>query len=159
LTYLNMKNGITDALIYFYAGGNSLTCIETLDPDYATANWTYANGNIDEGVTFAVNCSPVSINAEIIPLKFQLYNAYPNPFNPIATLRYDLPENSLVNITIYDMLGREVKTLINQTQDAGYKSVIWDATNDYGKPVSAGIYLYQIQAGEYNSTKKMVLLK
>jgi len=71
LTYLNMKNGITDALIYFYAGGNSLTCIETLDPDYATANWTYANGNIDEGVTFAVNCSPVSINAEIIPLKFR----------------------------------------------------------------------------------------
>jgi len=52
-----------------------------------------------------------------------------------------------------------VKTLINKTQDAGYKLVIWDATNDYGKPVSAGIYLYQIQAGEYISTKKMVLLK
>jgi len=69
------------------------------------------------------------------------------------------PENGDVNITIYDMLGREVKTLINQTQDAGYKSVIWDATNDYGKPVSAGIYLYQIQAGEYMQTKKMVLLK
>ncbi len=57
------------------------------------------------------------------------------------------------------MLGREVKTLINQTQDAGYKSVIWDATNNYGKPVSAGIYLYQIRTGEYISTKKMVLLK
>ena len=159
LTYLNMRNGITDALTIFNATNNSLTCIETLDPDYATANWTNANGNIDEGVTFAVDCSAVSINAEIIPLKFQLYNAYPNPFNPIATLRYDLPENSLVNITIYDMLGREVKTLVNQTQDAGYKSVIWDATNDYGKPVSAGMYLYQIQAGEYISTKKMVLLK
>ena len=57
------------------------------------------------------------------------------------------------------MLGREVKTLINQTQDAGYRSVIWNATNDYGKLVSAGIYLYQIQAGEYISTKKIVLLK
>jgi len=77
-----------------------------------------------------------------------LHNDYPNPFNPITTLRYDLPENSLVTITIYDMLG-----------DAGYKSVIWNATNDYDKPVSAGIYLYQIQAGEYISTKKMVLLK
>ena len=65
----------------------------------------------------------------------------------------------MINITIYDMLGREVKTLINQTQDAGYRSIIWDATNDYGKPVSAGIYLYQIQAGEYMQTKKMVLLK
>ena len=57
------------------------------------------------------------------------------------------------------MLGRQVKTLVNQTQDAGYKSVIWDATNDYGKSVSAGIYLCQIQAGKYISTKKMVLLK
>jgi len=57
------------------------------------------------------------------------------------------------------MLGKQVTTLINKTQDAGNKSVIWDATNDYGKPVSAGIYLYQIRAGEYISTKKIVLLK
>jgi len=88
-----------------------------------------------------------------------LHPNFPNPFNPVTTLRYDLPENSFVNITIYDMLGREVKTLVNTTQDAGYRSIIWDATNDYGKPVSAGIYLYQIQAGEYIRTKKMVLLK
>ena len=105
-------------------------------------------------------CLPAS-NDEIIQLhhSFYLDNNYPNPFNPVTTLRYDLSENSLVTITIYDMLGREVKTLINQTQDAGYKSIIWNATNDYGKPVSAGIYLYQIQAGDYISTKKMVLLK
>ena len=94
-----------------------------------------------------------------LPKKFLLNQNYPNPFNPITRLRYDLPDQTHVNITIYDMLGREVKTLINQTQDAGYKSVIWDATNNYGKPVSAGIYLYQIQAGEYMQTKKMVLLK
>ncbi|MDP7028353.1 MAG: T9SS type A sorting domain-containing protein, partial [Candidatus Marinimicrobia bacterium] len=94
-----------------------------------------------------------------VTVNYKLFPAFPNPFNPVTTLRYDLPENSLVNVTVYDMLGREVKTLINQTQDAGYRSVIWDATNDYGKPVSAGIYLYQIQAGEYISTKKMVLLK
>ena len=90
---------------------------------------------------------------------YNLTQNYPNPFNPITTFRYDLPDQTHVNITIYDMLGRQVKTLINQTQDSGYRSVIWDATNDYGKPVSAGIYLYQIQAGEYISTKKMVLLK
>ena len=93
------------------------------------------------------------------PVIFKLNNCYPNPFNPVTTLRYELPENGLVNITIYDMLGREVKTLVNQIQDAGYKSVIWDATNDYSKPVSAGIYLYQIQVGNYMETKKMVLLK
>jgi len=95
----------------------------------------------------------------LIADEFAIHQNYPNPFNPVTTLRYDLPENGHVNITIYDMLGREVKTLINQTQDAGYRSVIWNATNDYGKPVSAGIYLYQIQVGEYISTKKMVLLK
>jgi hypothetical protein len=97
-------------------------------------------------------------NAEL-PHGFSINSAYPNPFNPITTLRYDLPEQSLVNITIYDLLGREIRTLVNTTQDAGFKSVLWNATNDYGKPVSAGVYLYQIQAGEFVQTKKMVLLK
>tara|TARA_B100001765_G_scaffold81751_1_gene50047 strand:- start:215 stop:1228 length:1014 start_codon:yes stop_codon:yes gene_type:complete len=95
----------------------------------------------------------------LLPDEYALYQNYPNPFNPVTTIRYDLPENSLVHVIIYDMLGRHVTTLVNQTQDAGYKSIIWNATNDYGKPVSAGIYLYQIQAGEYMLTKKMVLLK
>ena len=95
----------------------------------------------------------------MLPISHKIFNNYPNPFNPVTTLRYDLPANGMVTIIIYDMLGREVKTLINQTQDAGYRSIIWDTTNDYGKPVSAGIYLYQIQAGEYIQTKKMVLLK
>ena len=110
--------------------------------------------------SFGIGCDAIlSISEELFPVSYTLNQNYPNPFNPVTTLRYDLPENSLVNITIYDMMGRQVKTLVNQAQDAGYKSVIWNATNDYGKPVSAGIYLYQIQAGEYISTKKMVLLK
>ena len=94
-----------------------------------------------------------------IPEVFALHQNYPNPFNPITILCYDLPEQSLVNIIIYDMLGRAVITLVNTTQNAGFKSVIWNATNDYGKPVSAGVYLYQIHAGEFVQTKKMVLLK
>jgi len=101
----------------------------------------------------------LSIDGDLMPVEFALHQNYPNPFNPVTTIRYDLPDNALVTITIYDMMGREVKTLVNQTQDAGYRSIVWDATNDYGKPVSAGIYLYQIQAGEYMQTKKMVLLK
>ena len=105
------------------------------------------------------NCEQVSIYDETLPITYNLYNAYPNPFNPITTLRYDLPEQATVKIIIYDMLGREVKTLVNTTQDAGFKLVIWDATNDYGKPVSAGVYLCQIRASDYVQTKKMVLLK
>ena len=102
----------------------------------------------------------VSVQSHVgIPKDFSLQNNYPNPFNPTTSLRYDLPENSMVNVTIYDMLGRQIKTLVNQDQIAGYKSVVWDATNDYGKPVSAGIYLYQIRVGNYIQTKKMVFLK
>ena len=72
---------------------------------------------------------------------------------------YDLPEDGLVNITIYDMMGRVVKTLVNSSQAAGHKSIQWNATNDKNEPVSAGLYLYTIQAEKYRQTKKMVLLK
>jgi hypothetical protein len=85
--------------------------------------------------------------------------SYPNPFNPVTTLRYHLTEDGLVKITIYDLLGREVKRLVNSEQTAGYKSIQWDATNDAGSPVSAGLYLYTIQVGEFRQTKKMVLMK
>ena len=94
-----------------------------------------------------------------IPTEFALHQNYPNPFNPVTSLRYDLPKKSLVNIAIYDMMGRKVKNLINHTENAGSRSVVWDATNSYGKPVSAGIYLYQMKAGRHTRTNKMVLLR
>jgi len=94
-----------------------------------------------------------------LPHAFNLYNNYPNPFNPVTTLRYDLPEDALVNITIYDIMGRIVKTLINSQQNAGFKSIQWNATNDAGSPLSAGLYLYKIQADNFVETRKMVLLK
>ncbi|MDP7529375.1 MAG: T9SS type A sorting domain-containing protein, partial [Candidatus Marinimicrobia bacterium] len=110
---------------------------------------------IDEGALEV----QLSIIDETLPITYNLYNAYPNPFNPKTTLQYDLPEDAMVNITIYDMMGRQVKTLVNGSQTAGYKFIQWNATNDEGKPVSAGLYLYTIQAGEFRQTKKMVLLK
>ena len=87
-----------------------------------------------------------------------IYN-YPNPFNSFTTLRYDLPEDSFVNVTVYDMLGNVVNNLVNTNQSSGYKSVRWDATNNQGESVSAGVYLYKIQAGNFVDTKKMILLK
>ena len=121
--------------------------------------FTVCDNSLCDTATVQITIHALSVDETSLPTKYAIHQNYPNPFNPVTSLRYDLPENSLVNITIYDMMGRDVKTLINQSQDAGFKSIIWDATNDYGKPVSAGIYLYQIQAGEYISTKKMVLLK
>jgi hypothetical protein len=95
----------------------------------------------------------------IIPITYTLHQNYPNPFNPITSLRYDLPEQAQVTLTIYDLMGREITQLVNTTQEAGYKSVQWNAIDMHGKPVSAGVYLYQIRAGEFVQTRKMVLLK
>jgi len=106
-----------------------------------------------------ISASTLGNENEINPTVFKLYQNHPNPFNPITSLRYDLPEDGLVNITIYDMMGRIVKTLVNSSQTAGYKSIQWNATNDRNEPVSAGLYLYTIQAGGFRQTKKMVLLK
>ena len=94
-----------------------------------------------------------------LPHNFLVYQNHPNPFNPITNLRYYIPQDVNVNITIYDMMGRQIKTLANGIQSSGYKSVQWDATNNQGKPVSAGVYLYKIQAGDFVDTKKMILLK
>ena len=110
-------------------------------------------------LTLTIDGSSLGIEDEAIPDVFALHQNYPNPFNPVTTLHYDLPENSFVNITIYDMLGRQIRTLVNQRQEAGFKTAQWNATNNSGKPMSAGVYLYQIQAGEFVQTKKMVLLK
>jgi len=95
----------------------------------------------------------------VVPAAFTLHQNFPNPFNPITTLRYDLPEDNFVMLTVYDMLGREINQLVNAQQQAGFRSVQWDATDSMGRPVSAGVYLYQIQSAEFVQTKKMVLLK
>ena len=104
-------------------------------------------------------CEQVSIIDETLPITYKLYNAYPNPFNPVTTLSYDLPEDALVNITIYDMMGRIVKNLASSHQTTGFKSIQWNATNNDGESVSAGVYIYKIQAGEFRQGKKMLLLK
>ena len=94
-----------------------------------------------------------------IPLAYSVSQNYPNPFNPTTTIRYELPEHSNVSIMIYDLMGRSVTTLVNDVEVPGYKSVVWDGTDSFGKPVSAGLYLYQIKAGNFTRVRKMALLK
>ena len=119
--------------------------------------------NIDEHILIdliiyaGITVGPITTRA--LPEHFELYDCFPNPFNPITTLRYELPEDAMVSITIYDMMGRQVKTLINSEQTAGYRNIRWNATNHLGQVVSAGLYIYTIQAGEFRQTKKMILLK
>ena len=108
---------------------------------------------------FVFQNNTLSVENDITPLSFRLHQNYPNPFNPITTVRYELPEDSFVDVTVYDMLGNVVNNLVNTNQSSGYKSVQWNATNNQGGPVSAGVYLYKIQAGDFVDTKKMILLK
>jgi hypothetical protein len=101
----------------------------------------------------------LALDENLIPAEFGLHQNYPNPFNPLTQIKYDLPEDAVVTINIFDLMGRNIKSLISSSQSAGYHSIKWDATNNYGETVSAGMYLYIIQAGEFRQTKKMLLLK
>jgi len=89
-----------------------------------------------------------------LPGEFSLSQNYPNPFNPTTMIRYDLPRQSYVRIIIYDILGREVATLVNELQDAGYKSKQWSAEG-----VPSGVYFYSLQIANFSRMKKMILLK
>jgi len=115
--------------------------------------------SIEDIYEFNPNDGLYSNNDNFIPMDYSLNQNYPNPFNPTTHIRYDLPESEFVSIIIFDVMGRKIKSLFNIIQEAGYRSITWDATNDLGQPVSAGLYLYTIQAGEFRQTKKMVLLK
>ena len=95
-------------------------------------------------------------NDFLYPLSYNLHNNYPNPFNPVTTIRYDLPEASYVRVTVYDMLGNVINNLVSINQSSGYKSVQWNATNNQGQPVSAGVYFYSIEARDFRQTKKMI---
>jgi hypothetical protein len=90
----------------------------------------------------------------LVPDEYLLEQNYPNPFNPSTSIKYQMPENGFVTIKVYDMLGNEVATLVNEIQEAGNHSVEFDAAT-----VSSGIYFYIMQAGNFTQTKKMTLLK
>jgi len=94
-----------------------------------------------------------------IPDEFQLHQNYPNPFNPTTTIRFDLPENAKVHLAIYDISGRKIRTLINENVSAGYNKVVWNGMDRNGNPVSTGMYIYKLQAGDMIDVKKMTFLK
>jgi hypothetical protein len=117
------------------------------------------NEHMSELVITGTNDELNLSDASNTPEKFKLNQNYPNPFNPVTSLSYNLPKGSYVSIIIYDMLGNVINNLVNTNQSSGFKSIQWDATNNQGQPVSGGVYLYTIEAGDFRQTKKMILLK
>jgi hypothetical protein len=87
-------------------------------------------------------------------MTFALYQNYPNPFNPSTTIRYDVPRESKVKLIVYDILGREVATIVDEVKKPGSYQSIWNATR-----FASGVYFYRLQAGENSAVKKLLLLK
>jgi hypothetical protein len=112
---------------------------------------TAIGGNFD--VTDSIQTS-IENKLESIPLSFYLSQNYPNPFNPITMINYQLPMTNEVELSIYNILGQKVVTLVNEKQPAGNYQVEWDASS-----YTSGVYYYEIVAGEYREVKKMIHLR
>jgi len=95
----------------------------------------------------------------LLPSGYALRQNYPNPFNPVTTINYSLPVRGHVNITIYNILGREVATLVDDIRPSGNHRVEWNGADKAGHQVASGIYLYRMSAGEFVQTRKMVLIR
>ncbi len=106
-----------------------------------------------------IGVTSVNNNHEMMPANFQVFQNYPNPFNPTTTINFALPQSSNVRIVIYDMLGREVRTLVDGNEVAGMHSIVWDGRNNFGSQVASGTYIYRVVAGSFTAVKKMILLK
>ena len=129
----------------------------TPDSTYTTSIMIY-NSIIDSLVTIPVTLHTLQVGVEDhtpqVPIEFALLQNYPNPFNPQTTISYTLQQPSNVSLSIYNIKGQLVETLVNEVQQSGFHSVVWNA-----KHISTGIYFYHITAGNFTDTKKCVILK
>ena len=130
-----------------------------LDNTIATSWAASVVPNGTPGVTNSTYSVLKSESNALVPNVYALHQNYPNPFNPTTTIKYDIPKDTHILINIFDLKGRLVKTLIDEYQISGFKTIKWDATNKTGQQIAAGMYIYRIKAGNYSETKKMVLLK
>ena len=169
---INIKPFITNGGLHSFALGaiDSSSYISfyskenlTLEGDFNSTvpdhNSGYAtNHDVWPSISFELQDN-LKIKNNLLPKAYALHQNFPNPFNPITIIHFDLPKESNVKISVYDILGRSIKELVNEKQSPGFKSIKWEATNNFGKRVSAGIYIYSIEAENFRQTKKMVLLK
>ena len=146
-----------------------MTIYATATGNYtADVSWTvYADDGSDEveatngprAITIDVGWYLGTNGEAAIPDVFALHQNYPNPFNPVTTIRYDVPEQAHVVMEIYNLLGQKVAVVVNGVHEPGFHAVRWNGTNIYGNALSSGMYFYHIQAGDFRSIKKLILVK
>jgi len=148
------KQQITISRTYSF----SLKCIVTDSyNDQATSN--ILSIHVSGGALAKQNSEQTLAIAVQVPKKVELNGNFPNPFNPTTTIKFGLPEDAYVQLTIYSMSGQKVRTLLDGQVSKGYHQLIWDGTNESGQPVSGGLYVYELRARNKRLLKKMLLVK
>lgn len=114
------------------------------------------NFHVAMGMTGTINANPIGIVpiSGNVPEKYMLYQNFPNPFNPVTNIKFDLPKRTMIELKIFDLTGGVVETIANGEIEAGSYSVDWNASSN-----ASGIYFYSLKTAEYSSTKKMVVVK
>ncbi len=151
ITHYNEKNGILSLSVENDFVGNVDLIIEAVDDSNALAK--------DTSLVIVEKATSVKDATARIPKEFRLYQNYPNPFNPETVIKYQIPEACHITLRIYDMLGREVRTLVEEEKPAGLYEVGWDGENDHGQRVASGVYFYRLEAMDLIQTRKMVFLQ
>ncbi len=137
---------------------NDITNVESNTVYYYKMSAVDNSGN-ESGYSSQATATTLNILNDNSTTEFALYQNVPNPFNPITEIEFSIPTDTDVNIVIYDLMGNEIKTLINDFKPVGQYKVNWDSRDNTGQPVSGGIYFYKLQAGDFIQTNKMLLLK
>jgi len=150
------------ALVYLRARGDDLSSIKVQKLLLVDANANY----VALELPVELNLQPVNNSSqakrgfpESKPEHFSLSQNHPNPFNPQTCIGYALPQDAYVKLVIYNVLGQKVKTLVNESQSAGYKTAWWDGKDENGEQVASGLYFYRLEADKFSEVKKMMLVK
>jgi len=126
---------------------------------HGTDSFVRLIGAFINGVGYGTLTTVDALQSTEIPENYVLHQNYPNPFNPSTTIRYDLPKPAFVTLTIYNILGENVRTLVSEMKEAGNYQMHWDGKNDRGEVAHSGVYLYALAVGDFKEMKKMVLLR
>ncbi len=167
--FSNIYNGHGPYTYKWFKNGTQVSTAQNLTMNSGTSSFTlrlevtdtYTNMTATSTMNVTVNSviDPIEKSLSETPNEFKLHGNYPNPFNPTTTIKFDLKEDSKVTLKIYNTLGQEVRSLVNDTKEAGYHSVLWDGKNNQGSAVPSGLYIYRINAGNYVKSMKMMLVK
>ncbi len=144
--------------------GSSETSTTWMGSTGPSGAWYDLGSNQSDDVAIRIRTSPtLSLGVDdedgSLPDRFEMTGNYPNPFNPATTIAYTLRTRSQVDVTIYNLLGQHVRTLVNESQSAGEYQVLWDGLSDNGVEAATGVYLYRIDAGDFSQSRKMLLLR